>query len=480
MFEALGPARFIGWARGGEIYRDPWGLGFEYVYEAGEPMGGPVLAPFVRCLATEETQVGNVYATIYYNLTDEDAPLFYVPGVDAGVEKILLPQGGEIRASTASGSAKDGGKETFAIFDETHLYTTPELRRMYNTVTRNMRKRKLIAGTWYLETTTMFAPGEESVAEATFAEAEALREARKKKGRHRLLYDHRWGVVKDLTDEPLLREALREAYGDAMLWIDLDGLIDEFYDTRKSAADSRRYFLNAQTSTSDAWLAAHEWEACARPDRSLKKGELVCLGLDGSIRDDSTALVAISLTGHIQLIGCWEKPAGPEGENWQVDREDVDAVLSEAMKYYRVVGFYADPAHWMDSLSRWHNEYSAKMKVKASAARPLEWWTNRPRAMVSALERLHEAVLEERVSYTPAADRVGREAELALVLTRHFLNTRRAPSRSGLQVRKEHPHSSRKIDATVATCLAYAAVGDALAAGVGKPSNTAYAARRIR
>lgn len=30
---------------------------------------------------------------------------------------------------------------------------------MYATVTRNLRKRKKGAGTWYLETTTMFAPG---------------------------------------------------------------------------------------------------------------------------------------------------------------------------------------------------------------------------------------------------------------------------------------------------------------------------------
>ncbi|CAO0836172.1 hypothetical protein SMICM17S_07179 [Streptomyces microflavus] len=39
LFEALGPARFAGWAEGGEVYRDPWGLGFEYTYEPGEPMG---------------------------------------------------------------------------------------------------------------------------------------------------------------------------------------------------------------------------------------------------------------------------------------------------------------------------------------------------------------------------------------------------------------------------------------------------------
>jgi hypothetical protein len=116
LFEALGPARFAGWAKGGEVYRDPWGMGFRYVYEAGEPMGQPVRAPFIRCMATEESQVGNVYATIYYNLTEAECPLSHVPGIDPGVEKVILPAGGEIRVSTASSSSKDGGKETFVCF----------------------------------------------------------------------------------------------------------------------------------------------------------------------------------------------------------------------------------------------------------------------------------------------------------------------------------------------------------------------------
>lgn len=79
LFEALGPARFAGWAEGGEVYRDPRGLGFEYVYEPGEPMGRPVKVPYLRIMATEEGQTGNVYDTIYFNLTDESSPLSSAP-----------------------------------------------------------------------------------------------------------------------------------------------------------------------------------------------------------------------------------------------------------------------------------------------------------------------------------------------------------------------------------------------------------------
>lgn len=369
------------------------------------------------------------------------------------------------------------------MLDETHLYTTPELKRMYRTITRNMRKRKKISGTWFLETTTMFAPGEESMAEATYAEAEALRENRKKRGRHRLFYDHRWGECKDLSDEQALRLALREAYGDAMLWIDEDGLVDEFYDLRNQAADSRRYFLNARTSVADAWVTEQEWAACKRPERSLQRRDMVTLGLDGSVRNDATALVACRVTdGHMELIGLWEKPDGPEGEGWQVDRESVDARLAWAMKHFQVVGFFMDPAHWQDYADRWTNEYGEKMQVKASAKRPVEWWTNRPVPMSAALERLSEAIAEERVSYTPAEDRGEgtREFELALAFGRHILNARRREHRGGILIGKEHPHSERRIDSAMAATLAYEATCDARAAGIKPQGPVLTIPRRIR
>lgn len=119
LFEAFGPCRFAGWARGGEVFTDPWGLGFRYVYAPGEPMGRPVSTPYIRCMSTEQQQVGNVYETIYFNLTGEGGdtenlpPLAYVPNVDIGLERIFLPHGGQIKVSTSSGYAKDGGKETF-------------------------------------------------------------------------------------------------------------------------------------------------------------------------------------------------------------------------------------------------------------------------------------------------------------------------------------------------------------------------------
>lgn len=481
LFEALGPCRFAGFARGGEVYEDPWGLGFRYVYEQGEPMGRPVNVPFVRIMATEETQTSNVFDSIYFNLTDEGCPLAHVPGLDVGLGRVRLPDGGEITPSTSGAASKDGGKETWVSFDESHLMTTPELRRMYATVTRNLRKRKQTAETWYLETTTMYAAGENSVAERTFAEAQALAEGRKR-GRHRLLYDHRWGECDDLSNEAALRAAIVDAYGDAMAFNDLDGIVDEFHDTRTDPTDSRRFFLNTATSAADAWLTAPQWDGCGRPDLDLADGDLVCLGLDGSISHDATALVACRVPdGHLELLGVWEAPEGPDGDNWQVDRIAVDAALAQAMERFDVAGFFCDPAHWQDSVARWAAEWGERMRVKATATHPLNWWTNRPKPMVAALERFHEAVLERRLSFTPAADRVGEAAQRALTLRRHTLNARRRPSRAGLQIGKPYPKSPHRIDSVMAAVLAFEARGQALAQGV-KPrvATRPYRAKRIR
>lgn len=524
LFEALGPARFAGYAKGGEVYEDPWGLGFRYVYEPGEPMGKHVHVPIIRIMATEEGQTGNVYDTIFYNLTDDEALLSQIPGIDPGRTRIYLPFGGEIIPSTASSASKDGGRETFVVFDESHLYNTPELRRMYKTVTRNLVKRKATSETWFIETTTMFSPGEDSVAEVTFREAELVLTGKKKRGRQRLLYDHRWGECDDLTDEMALIAAIKEAFGEAIDWNDIDAILDEFYSLRADVADSRRFFLNAETSSTDRWLSVHELDACKRPERRLEPGDVITLGFDGSIGGDdadSTALVACRVSdGHLEMLGLWErpdnlprsstpsrkKPAGrrmpkakvigraddedddlpildddeiPEGE-WRVDEEAVDALVDETFRKYRVVGFYCDPPHWQSHINAWSAKYGRTLKARVTHARPLEFWTNRPTQMVQALSEFHLAVKGKQISYTPPEDRMDEQKSLALQLRRHLLQCFRKPTRAGLQVRKEYPKSPKKIDGAIAAVLAYTARGAAIAAGVKTTPPKKNIVKRIR
>jgi hypothetical protein len=474
LFEGLGPCRFGGFAKGGEVYEDPWGLGLEYRYEAGEPMGRHVRTPYIRCLATEEDQTGNVYDSILFNLTDESSPLSKIPGLQAGITKIYLPGGGEITPSTAASASKDGGKETFVVFDETHLYNTPELRRMYATVTRNMRKRKKNAGTWYLETTTMFAPAEDSVAEATYLLSKAILEGRAK--RQRLLFDHRWGECEDLNDEPALRAAIADAYGASIAFNDADGIVNEFYDPRASPSDSRRFFLNAPTESTDSWIAPHEWTARIDATKVVADRDVVTLGFDGSRRrsrgvTDATALVGCRVSdGHVFEVRVWEQPPGAAGEGWQVPAVEVDLAVRETFKKYTVVGFYADPAKWETYIAGWEAEFGTRLKIKSTREHPIEWWMTGGRASktVQALDEFNTAVIEGLMTHD------GSDA-----LSRHILNARRRSSRSGIQIAKDNPDSARKIDAAVAATLAWNCRVDALAKGLDKKPAT-RAPSRIR
>ncbi|QBI53434.1 terminase large subunit [Streptomonospora litoralis] len=461
LFEALGPCRFAGWAEGGEVYEDPYGLGFVYVYAPGEPMGRHVTSPFIRVLATEERQTGNTYATVYLNLTE--GPLAQVPGMDAGKTRIMLPAPyrGEVRPSTSADASKDGGLETFAVFDETHLYVLPALRSMYDTVRRNLEKR-LVAQPWYIETSTMYQKGEESVAEATHTFARQILRGETRGGR--LLFDHREASLGlDLTDEAQILQGLREAYGPFAEAMDLERMVNSAYDTRTKPGKFRRYFFNQTTEAADAWLSEEEWKPRADVTAVVADGEMITLGFDGSQKRargtaDATALVGCRVEdGHLFVLRVWEQPEGPDGQDWRVPVGEVEAAVAQAFERYTVVGFYADPAKWESSVSAWEAAYGRQLHVAASRSNPIEWWMTGGRSIqiVRATDRLYNAIVDGEMTHD--GDHV---------LTRHALNARRRSSHSGVQIMKEHPESAKKIDAIVAGILAFQARADAIAHGV--------------
>lgn len=478
LFEALGPCRFAGWAKGGETYEF---LGHTYTYEAGEAMGKGVTYPFVRIMATEDGQTGNTYDMVYNNL--EDGPLSELKayGMRVNQAKIDLPSGGEIIPSTSGAASKDGGKETFVVFDETHLYNSNQLRQMYATVSRNLNKRKKKAEPWALETTTMYLPGEESVAEATYNYAQAIFESTKeleegekrkvKVKRARLLFDHRWGDVVDLTDEEALEQAIEEAYGEALDWNSKQGIIDDLYDPRRTEEESRRYFLNALTEAHNAWvspqlLAKASEQGVAYSEIELK--EKITLGFDGALTRDATALIGCRVSdGALFKIKIQERPDGPEAENWHVDQVAFDAAVAKAFKNYKVVAFFADPPHWQDWIEKWERDFGEGLAVASSPGSKIKWWTKRDIQMALALERLHQAI----ALFTVKIDKDP-------VFIRHLINARRWERRGGMVIGKDTKNSVKKMDGAMAATLAYEARAFYLAkAPVEKMS---FVPRRIR
>jgi hypothetical protein len=341
--------------------------------------------------------------------------------VKAGLGRSGCQAAATIIPSTASSASKDGGKETFVVFDETHLYNAPELRRMYDTVTRNMRKRKKLAGTWYLETTTMYAPGEDSIAEKTYVEAQRIKERQPK--RQRLLYDHRWGDCEDLSNLEQLALSIREAFGEAIDWNDLQGIVDGFFDTRNSTSEQRRYFLNAATESADAWFADRELAGIFEPQAQLVDRDVIALGFDGSRKrnrgvTDATALVAFRLRDRCLFeVRIWEQPDGKAGEEWEIPRIEADAEVRNAFRRFTVVAFYADPAKWEETVGTWERDLGARLKVKATREHPIQWWMtgNRNRVVVAAVKEFTDAVFERSIRLSTAA----------VALLRHLRNGRR-------------------------------------------------------
>jgi hypothetical protein len=438
LFEAFGPCRFAGFAEGGETYT--W-QGFSYEYAPGEPMGRRITYPFVRCLATEEEQAGNTYDNIHFNLTE--GPLGEgLPTGAAGITRTFIPGGGEIRPSTASSSSKDGGKETATIFDETHLYATPELKRMYVTVDRNCRKRK-DAQPWTLQTTTMYQPGDGSVAEGTHERAKLIREG-KVRGT-RLLFDHREAPADvDLADHAQLTAALREVYGPFADVLDLDGIIEnEFWNVEKDPEDSRRYFFNQPTASRDAWTTKPEWAACAQPDREIAADAPMVMFFDGSKSDDATGLVGCDVaTGHLFVLGAWEKPPGPQGQGWRVDREDVDATVRRVMDERTVLAFFGDLAEFETYVDAWASDFGEQLLIQATLGRyahAVAWdMRGRGREFTEACERAEVDIKERDLTHDGDTR-----------LQRHILNARRRPNKYGVSISKEGRESPKKIDLAV-------------------------------
>jgi phage terminase large subunit-like protein len=480
LFEAFGPCRFAGWAKGGETYDF---LGQTYVYRAGEPMGKPMHNPYVRVMATEEGQVGNTYDSVYYNLSDEDAPLFALKaayGVDPGKTRVQLNRRDIIVPSTAGAASKDGGLETFAVFDETHLYNVPTLREMFRVVSRNLRKRKKV-GTWYIETTTMYAPGEQSIAEETYHLANMIQEGKAR--RPNLLFDHRWADVESLEpikvpidpehpeetrleteDEYLKRlgDAFIEAYGDAMGWWTVEDLLDGLFDTHQSETETRRYFFNALVADANSWVSIAQWQriglAAALTEakakgvkldwRPPKHGDTITLGFDGSESGDATVLIACRVSdGYIFPIRIWEAPDSKAAKHWRIDKTEVDAVVRQTFRDYKVVGFFADPPRFDDYVENWERDLGPQLVIGATKDKPIAFYTAQHAQMEKAVERAHAAISDRRVRH-------GNH----LALTRHVMNARRWLKQSGGYVIGKDRHGSiHKMDAAVGLVLAYEA-----------------------
>jgi hypothetical protein len=457
--EALGPVVPAGWDAAGE----PVGMGWDRIR-----------TPLVQVAAVSEDQTQNTWAPLLEMLRLGPVIDEY-PGLEPLDTFVNLPRG-KIDQVTSSATSRKGNKALFAVLDQTEEWTPSNGGKRLAQVMRSNAAK--IGGTT-LESPNAYIPGMGSVAEETAAFAKAISEGRTREDG--LLWDHREAPPEtDPTDRESLVAGLRYAYGDSSDhedgcvlhsppcppgWSPIDRLVGDFWDTSNDPQVMRSDFLNQITHASDSWLSQPEWAGCSDASRIVADGETVVLGFDGSRArargvTDATALVGCRVSdGHLFLLGCWEQPEGPAGQDWRVPVLEVLASVEEAFSRFRVVGMYADPAKWEGHVADWEARWGASLQVKATRDHPIEWWMTggRSNLIVRALEKFHSAVLDKELTHDGSS-----------VLARHVLNARRRKGRSGVQIMKEHPDSARKIDAAVASVLAWQARLDAVAKGLAE------------
>lgn len=446
--ELCGPVRFGGWD------------------SFGEPIGVEHPKPWIVIAGVSETQTQNTFDAI--RAMCEDSALVDDYGLDVGMTRILTATG-KIVPITASSSSQEGARPSFAIMDETHHWSaTNGGHKLARVVRRNLAKSRDGAAR-VVETTNAHEPGHDSVAEKSYLAWRAMVEGRtRSKG---LLYDTREapGDI-DLADEKAVLAGLKAAYGDA-IWVDLERILAEIYDPDTPPEEARRFYLNQIVAAADSWVAPAEWaknyKADLRPlafsdPNARRKGDMVTLGFDGSLTDDSTALVACRVDdGAVFLLAIWEKPEGPAGNGWEVPKDQVRDAVDHAFATLDVVAFFSDVAYWETDVDAWRDAYNERLLVKATTRHAIGWdMRGHQMDTTRAVESLHRAILDGELPWTAHRLIAGSstaplaEVKAEEVLTRHVNNARRRVNRWGIYFGKETKESPKKIDALASMVLA--------------------------
>jgi hypothetical protein len=226
--EAIGPTVFAGWD------------------SDGEPVGKPRPTPRIQIAATTDDQADeNVYQHLYAMITR--GPLAdLIP--DTGATRIMLPnRGGRIEVVTAKATSKLGAPITFAVMDETGIWTKANGG---HDLAKTMRRGLSGMGGRSMETTNAWNPAELSVAQMGFES--------RVKDIHR---DYRKPpAALSYANKAERRRIHRHVYGDSW-WVDLDGIENEAAEIMETdPANAERFYGNRVKAGSSAWLPDGLWE----------------------------------------------------------------------------------------------------------------------------------------------------------------------------------------------------------------------------
>jgi hypothetical protein len=409
--------------------------GFHKVGREWIPVGRPVRDPYIPMVATTEEQTEDLaYGGVFAVLSHERCSL--VDDYDVGLDRIVHKDApGKMQALAAAPRARDGARTSFQHFDETHLFTEHRLREAHQTMQRNIPKRYK-ADAWSLETTTMYAPGENSIAEG--AHLYALEVARGKIADSALLFDHRQAAEShDIKTPDGLKAAIEEASGDALPYTDREAITAMFHDPTASEASNRRYWLNQRRKSDRKWMSVDGWDLRHDEERQVKPTDPIVVFFDGSSKKDSTVLIGATIEEEpfIFKIDAWEKALDAQ-PSWRIPRSDVEDRIREVLKDYAVEELACDPHGWWREVEDWQRWFGDIVA---------EYDTTQAKLFGPACENFENAVAAGSLSHD------GDE-----IFSRHIGNCVAENRRGYTVVTKAFVDSPDKIDAAVGAIGAHA------------------------
>ena len=168
---------------------------------------------------------------------------------------------------------------------------------------------------------------------------------------------------------------------------------------------------------------------------AVSDGAEVVLGVDASLKDDSTAIVigTVAAKPHFDTLAVWEKPRDDDG--WQVPILDVEQAIRDAARRYKVREVAFDPAY-----------FTRSAHVLEAEGLPMVAYAQSPVRQTAATNDLHSSAMAGLFTHSGDPD-----------LTRHVLNATVKESDKGIRIAK-HGNRSRsapKIDLATALMMAH-------------------------
>jgi phage terminase large subunit-like protein len=390
-------------------------------------------SPQILLTASSDKQAGRLYEACA-NFIRRSPVLSELVRVRDYIGEIKREDGqGVIYRMSSDPARLHGYNPSLVVCDELASWTTPSLQRAYAALTSGGGARQApqvftitTAGEAHERASSILGRLLDGALEHGAVQRKRGLQIARHHDAQTLLYNHEAPTV-----DPHDVRAMKAA--NPASWISEDFLRRQAHNDELTDAQVLQLHGCVWATAERTWIAPHAWKdrGC---ERELEVGETVILGFDGSERRDSTVLSAATLDGFVYVLRAWERPTGA-GSDWRIPRREVHAAIAQAFERFDVLELAVDPPGWYSEIDQWMELYGEKV---------VEFDTKQSTRMAPACERFRAGTLNHHLSHA-------HQPTLAV----HVGNCVAKETPSGVLVTKEHPDSPKKIDAAVASVIAY-------------------------